>query len=85
MLTDAVSAPDLSKHTINIRRRKVVPGCRANHFELLPHPGARFTPACQVESLADPLDDGHPAGARYALNFPVFGVFQNQLEPFGHG
>ncbi len=74
MRTSAVSALDLRKHTVDISRGKVVPRRRTNHFELLPYSNARFTTARQVESLANPLGDGHAAGACDTLNFPVFGV-----------
>lgn len=84
MRTSAVSALDLRKHTVDISRGIVVPRRRTNHFELLPHASARFTPACQIESLPDPLGDGHAAGARYTLNFPVLGILKNHLQPLGH-
>jgi hypothetical protein len=74
MRTSAVSARDLHKHTVDISRGKVVPRRRTNHFELLPYPSAMFTVARQVESLPDPLGDGHAAGAGYTLNFAVFGI-----------
>ena len=72
MSTSAVPALDLREHTVDLSRWKVVPCRRTNDFELLPHADARFTAA--VESLADPLGDGHTPGARYTLNFPVFGI-----------
>ena len=74
MRTSAVSALDLRKHTVDISRGKVVPRRRTNHFELLPYSNARFAAARQVESLADPLGNGHAAGTCDTLNFPVFGV-----------
>jgi hypothetical protein len=39
-----------------------------NHFELPPYSKARFMAARQVESLPDPLGDGHVPGARQTLN-----------------
>ncbi|HEX9456472.1 MAG TPA: hypothetical protein VF935_02500 [Candidatus Acidoferrum sp.] len=74
MRTKAVSALDLRKHTVDITRGKVMPRRRTNHFELLPHSSARFTAARQVESLPDPLGNGHAAGARCTLDFSVFGI-----------
>jgi predicted DNA-binding antitoxin AbrB/MazE fold protein len=58
-------------------------GC-TNDLELLPHADARFTAAGQIESLADPLGNGHAAGARDTLSFPVFGVLKNHLYPLRH-
>ena len=83
MGTSAVSALDLRKHTVDNSRGKVVPRRRTNYFEPLPDPSARFTSACQVECLADPLGDGLAAGARYTLNFAVFGILYNYLQPLG--
>ena len=74
MATSAVASLDLPKHTVDISRRKVVPRRRANHFELLPYCNARFMTARQVESLADPLANGHAAGARHTLNLTVFRI-----------
>jgi len=75
MSTSAVAALDFREHTVDIRGGKVVPGGRTNHFELLPYPNAWLMAARQVESLADPLGDGHAAGARHPLNFAIFGIF----------
>jgi hypothetical protein len=74
MGTRTVSALDVSKHAIDIGGGKVVTDRRTNHFEFLPHSSARLTAASQVESLPDPLGDGHAAGAGYTLNFAVFGI-----------
>ncbi|OLB84937.1 MAG: hypothetical protein AUI12_12315 [Acidobacteria bacterium 13_2_20CM_2_57_6] len=74
MRTSAVAALDLRKHTVDIRRRIIVPHRGPNHFELLPYASARFTSARQVESLPDPLGNGHAAGARDTLDFPVFWI-----------
>jgi hypothetical protein len=80
----AVSALDLREHVVDIAGGVVV-SCRcADHFELLPHAAGRFTSARQVQSPPDPLRDRHVASARYALNFPVLGIFQNYLQSFSH-
>ena len=56
----------------------------ADYFELLANSGTGLAAASQVESLAHPFSDRHAAGARGALDFTVFWVFENYLESFGH-
>jgi hypothetical protein len=73
MSTAAVSALNFRKQAVDISRGKIVPRGSTNHFELFPRPRTRFAAASQIESLADPLCDGHAAGSRDPLNFVVDG------------
>jgi hypothetical protein len=84
MRTGAVSSLDLCQHIVDIAGGVIVSCRRTDHFQLLPHPAGRFTSACQVQSPAHPLRDRHAARARYALNFPVLRVLQNNLQSFSH-
>jgi hypothetical protein len=80
MLIGALSTLDLRKHKVDIGGGKVMARRGTNHFELLPYASTRFTTARQVESLPNPLGDGHAAGACHSLNFGVFGVIQDYLQ-----
>jgi hypothetical protein len=61
-----------------------MPRSRANGCKLFLHVAKRFTSARQGQSLPDPLRDRHAAGARHALNLPVFGILQNHLQSLSH-
>ena len=84
MSCDSVTALDLCEHAVDIRRGKIVAGRGANDFQFFSCPGAGIEATSGVEGLADPLGNGHAAGAGDALDFPIFGILKYDLQAFGH-
>jgi len=58
---------------------------RADNFKFFSDIGYWFTPTRQIECLADPFSDRHMTRARYTLNFSVFWISHNYLQPLSHG
>ena len=84
MHTRSIALLDLFEHTVDIGGGKVHACRRSNYLEFGRSLAAGFVFARLYQGLPDPFGDGHTAQARRALDIAIFGVLNDNLQPFSH-
>jgi len=84
LIWGAVSRLDLGQHAFYVARGILTLRRALDRFEFLRHTAQGIFTARQLEGLPHPVRDGHMPGTRHELNFTIFRILQNHLQPFAH-